>query len=834
MTGNPKASRGKLRFLLWFVVLGAVAGYAAWDSTVVIRHALKVTSAYGVTVNAPAIDPRSPTGYETGRRSLVLPASAADTAHWVMQTQEMFAKGEWRIRHVGYDNAPLGREVHWASPVHWWLAVTAWFDHVVSGRPIGISVERATLIAGPLSFAALLLGLVPLLIRRFSAAAAALAAIGAVTTYPFYIDFVPGHAGHHAAVNLCCMGTVLFMLLGSFRGSRAGATGQAGAGTPDQQEKRATRRWFIASAIATGTGLWISAATQTPVLIGVGLGLLAATWLARTVPARLVWMQDRRLLPIWGLVAGGTSVIAYLIEYFPSNFGLRLEVNHPLYALALVGAGEALAIGTRAICGGLRSLSRREITRGLAATALVAALPVMLVLTSPRTFVVADPFVWRLHTDYIAEFQGLIRFLVSSHFSWNVTGLCAPMLLLVPPLVLVLLRATPPEAKALIGLAVLPAVLTLLLGWSQVRWLGLAFAMSVPALAVFFRTLESPGQGKRPVVMAWSVACGLLLVPGAVSAVRRTIAAGDFTSEEIRLLAQRDVAHWLRQRAGNENVVVASAPDSSSKLIYQGGLSGLGTLYWENASGLKNAAALFAAPTAEAAQAIARRLGVTHVVFFSWDAFEFALVKLARGQPPESPLPTDSFIAKLLAEPMPPPWLQPLSFVLPEHTALEGQQIRIWEVTPDQTAPETAVHAANYYLEMGKPEVAERLAPVLAEFRDDLAASVMLAGVASSSGNSAAFSAAMGRVNAQLSQAGSLSLSDHVHLVVALAISQQLEPARDQLRSCVKKADERSLRHLTAGTLSDLLALCDAFHVDLPSPALKQLADNLVPPTRRK
>jgi hypothetical protein len=108
MTGNPKASRGKLRFLLWFVVLGAVAGYAAWDSTVVIRHALKVTSAYGVTVNAPAIDPSSPTGYEAGRRSLVLPASAADTAHWVMQTQEMFAKGEWRIRHVSYDNAPLG------------------------------------------------------------------------------------------------------------------------------------------------------------------------------------------------------------------------------------------------------------------------------------------------------------------------------------------------------------------------------------------------------------------------------------------------------------------------------------------------------------------------------------------------------------------------------------------------------------------------------------------------------------------------------------------------------------------------------------------------------
>jgi hypothetical protein len=335
-------------------------------------------------------------------------------------------------------------------------------------------------------------------------------------------------------------------------------------------------------------------------------------------------------------------------------------------------------------------------------------------------------------------------------------------------------------------------------------------------------------------VILWTAACGLLLVPGAVSAVQRTRAAADFTNEEIRLLAQRDVAHWLRQRAGREPVVVAGAPDSTSNLIYQGGLSGLGTLYWENAEGLKHAAALFAAPTAEAAHAIARRLGVTHVVFFSWDAFEFAMVKLARGRPPESPLPTDSFIARLLAERVPPPWLQAIPFTLPEHPALAGQQIRIWEVTADQTAPEAVAHAANYYLEMGKPEVAERLAPVLAGFGDDLPANVMLAGVASSRGDTAAFAAALGRVDALLSRAGSLSLGDRVHLVVVLAVGQQLDRAREQLQACLNQADEPTLRKLTPGTLSDLLALADVFHLDLADPALRRLAENLVPPSRRK
>jgi len=822
MTGIPDTPPGKLRLLPWLVVLGAVLGYVIWDSVVAGRHLLRVTASYGVTVDPPAEDPGSPTGYADGRRSLVLPASAADTAHWVMQTQDMFAHGEWRIRHVDYDNAPAGREVHWSSPVHWWLAITAWLDHLVSGRPIGISVERAAVIAGPVSFGILLLGLIPLLSRYFSPTAAMLTVIGAVTTYPFYIDFVPGHAGHHAAVNLCCMATVLFMLAGSFRAAREPAA------------RRAVRAWFVASGLTAATGLWISAATQTPVLIGVGLGLLAGTWFARGSRPQLAWIHDPVLLRCWGFAGCAMSVTAYLIEYFPSHFGFRLEVNHPLYALAFAGAGEALALGTRAIDGGIRVLTRREVNRGIAAAAAVAVLPVTLAITSPRTFVVADPFVWHLHTDYIAEFQGLIRYLISTHFSWTVVGLCAPMLLLLAPFTLVIRRGTPPGAKGLVVFALLPALVTLLLGWSQVRWLGLAYAVSVPALAIFFRIVESSGTARRGSAALWAGACGLLLLPGAVSAVQRTRAGGDFTNEEIRLLAQRDVAHWLRQREGRKPVVVASAPDSTSKLAYQGGLAGLGTLYWENVEGLKNAAALFETPSADAAHALVRRLGVTHIVFFSWDAFGLAMVKLARGLPPGSPIPTDSFMAGLLGATVPPVWLRAVPFSLPDHPAIKDQQIRIWEVVPEQTASASVAHAANYYLETGNTPVAARFGDALAGFRSDLVANVMLAGIASSQGDATGFSAAMGRVSTQLAQADNLALDDHVHLVVVLAVAQRVDLAREQLRSCVKKADEAGLRHLSAGTLSDLLSLCDALRVDLPDPALRHLAEGLVPPIRKK
>ena len=147
----------------WIVgaVLAAVAAFGLWDATVRGGHVLAVSANYGVAVDAPASAPGQPTGYADGRRSLLLPAGASDTAHWIMQTQAMIAAGDWRVRWVDYDNAPAGREVHWAAPFHWWLAGLAWLDHWVSGRPIGVSVERAAVYSGPVMFALLLLGLAP-------------------------------------------------------------------------------------------------------------------------------------------------------------------------------------------------------------------------------------------------------------------------------------------------------------------------------------------------------------------------------------------------------------------------------------------------------------------------------------------------------------------------------------------------------------------------------------------------------------------------------------------------------------------------------------------------
>lgn len=815
MPSRPLTLSLRLQSWVTGVVLALVAGFLCWDATVRSAHVLAVSDKYAVMVDNPASAPASPTGYADGRRSLVMPAGAADTAHWIMQTQTMIATGDWRIRQVDYDNAPDGREVHWAAPLHWWLAGLAWIDHAISGRPIGQSVERAVIYSGPLMLVLLFVGVVPLLYRRFAPLAAGLFALGVVAVYPFYLDFIPGYADHHGLVNSCG----LLMVLCFAAGSCTGPTEPA-------------RRWFIVSALAGGLGLWISAATLVPVLIGLGCGVLGAAWLARGTSFRPPWLADPGLVRLWGWTGAGFSLAAWLLEYFPHHLAMRLEVNHPLYAAAWLGAGEALRVAILVLRDGTRAVSHRDRWAGTAGAGLVLLLPLVIAFTSARTFLVADPFLWQLHAQYIAEFQGLIRILRRG-FNAGLAALWLPVLLLVPALWRVARSVTPASTRVQLALVLAPALLGWVMGWNQIRWLGLAFALTVPVIAVFCLVER---EAERP--RAWFFRCwaavGLVFAPGIVTTVQRTVMASEFTTEDIRSLAERDVAHWLRLRGGSDRVVVAASPSTTTKLLLHGSLTGVGTLYWENVTGLKHTAELFAAPTADAAEKIARRLDLTHIVFVSWGSFEATYVRLQRGLPESAPLPPEAFFARLMGSPVPPPWLRAVPFKLPKHPALEKDQVLVWEITRTQTPTTALAWAVNYYLELGRFDAAEKLAPALLEHEDDLGSMVMLAAIASRDRDREGFAAVFGRVLAQLAQAPALPLDGHIHLAVVLAVGQRPDLARVQLRSAMTKVDENSLRRLTLGTLSDLLALSDGLQVPLPTPALQQLAASLVPPDQRK
>jgi asparagine N-glycosylation enzyme membrane subunit Stt3 len=304
----------------WLAVLAGALIFLAADSARQLAAFRAVTALGEKGRSAPVPDPGSPTGYQDGRRSQIL--QSTDGYHWVMQTQLMIASGDWRVRRVTYDNAPDGREVHWCSPLHWWLAAVAWADHVVTGRSWLVAVEHAALYAGPVLLGLFLLAVVPWTARRFGAWPAALLAAGLVAVVPFSGEYGTGSFDHHGVAASCALLTVLFL----------------GAGwiSPPAPARRA----FIASGIAGAAGLWVNAASLIPVLAGIGAGALLAQQLGRGGQSATA---DPRRWRTWGLAGGIASLLFYLVEYFPGHLGWRLEVNHPLYALAWAGAGDLLA-----------------------------------------------------------------------------------------------------------------------------------------------------------------------------------------------------------------------------------------------------------------------------------------------------------------------------------------------------------------------------------------------------------------------------------------------------------------------------------------------------------
>ncbi len=800
----------RLEFSLCLLVLGAVLSFLIADSIKRSRHIAVVSESYGVTVNAPARDAGSPTGYSDDKRSLILPARSMDGYHWIMQTQAMIAYDGARIRHVEYDGAPAGREVHWASPYRWWLALLAWAGHD-RAEPHGIAVERAAFVAGPVLLGLALLVFTPWLALRFSPIAGALFAIGCVAVFPFYVDFVSGYVDHHGIANLCALASVLFFL-------------------NRQSSLASARRSVIASAIAGGLGLWISAATQIPVLIGLGLGAVAACWTERGEKSETLWTAHPATFRLWGIAGAAVSIAAYLVEYFPAHFAMRLEVNHPLHALTWLAGGEALNRLARIWSRPTGQPTRRDILAGIAALAIATVLPLTIVFSKEHTFLVSDSFLWRLHHDFIAEFQSLPRFLARSGYSWSTLGYCAPAMLLAPALWLGFSHKQPAATRASLHLAIVPAFLILLQAWSQIRWWSLAFAMLVPVLAAFFRALRTDAARSRHSSLLWALGCGALFIPGLIATSQETARASDWTDTDLQSLAERDVAHWLRQRSGREKIVVAASPTVTTSLAFHGGLTGVGTLYWENLSGLKTAADFYAAPSDEAARQIAAHTGLTHIVVVSWDGFEGVYTRLARDLASTASLPSDTFITSLLASPVPPAWLRPLHINLPASPAFAGQQIRIYEITPPQSALRSLINAAEYFLDASRPDSAARLIPALAAHSQDPAAQITLAYLAARLNDPAAFSRALAHLPANSAQTQSLPLDDQIRLVAILAAAGRFEPAGAVLETALRQTNGRDLRQLSPAKLLELITLSDASGLRWPDPALRATASALLSP----
>jgi len=812
----------------WIAALIVALTFIGLDSSSRIAHLEMLRHVPGTLVSAPAVDLRSPTGYESGLREAVLPLQAIDGYHWIMQTQQMFATGDLRIRHVDYDNSPDGREVHWASPFRWWIGLLAWIEHQITGHPIGLCVESAGLYANPALLALFLIVLVPLAARRIGSVPAAWLAVSIIGAIPLADYFQTGNPDHHGLAAACALVTVLGI---AFAGGGITSSGESYATASAPPLERA-RRWFRISGVAGGCGLWISSASQAPVLVALGIGSLWAAfgYIAKTDETR---MHAPDLWRTWGRWGAATSVIAYLIEYLPSHFGWRLEVNHPLYALAWWGGAELLRLAWQS------PSFKNLLTAGLqrpafwAALGAVALLPAVVVFGGSRVFRISDHFLWALHHEYIGEFQNVWSFFSTGGRGPMFAGTLFPWLLVIPVAIAWRKKHITGAARAALTIVAVPLAIYALMATEQVRWIG--FALMLLGLLVVVYRWSTPAAGNAAnhrwlsrAFLAWAL---LSVSPTVYRAWLIHSLPPGASRTEVTELATREVAWWLARRTGSQTPVVASSPGLSTKLAYHGGARALGTLYWENLDGLEASAAFFGAHSEEEAHRIARATGLTHLVLVSWSDFAEAYVKLIRGLKKTDPAPDDAFVLNLLRDKLPPPWLRPVACVLPANPGLDEATAFVYEVVPPQTREESLVSLVHFLIDSGNLAEAAKFLPALDQYPTDLPAQICRARLQLQLEQKPAFVATMRAMLGQRVSTLSLSLENRIHFALLLAVVGADREAAAEFSQCwsVAADDENQLRHLSAAAIQYLLQQSARLGITVPAHQ-QTLARSLLPP----
>ena len=674
------------------VALGAAA-YAKWS-------AIDKISAVSFTEVAPHSVKLPPGARE---EHLVLPNSSVDARWWVVHTKKMLRDGTWRVRGTALDNAPDGREVHWSSFLMWVLALLAWVRSCGTGQSVEWFVADAAVAAGPLLMVLFFTVLWWTARRAFGWLPATFYLLVLLTTQGVVRTFELGEADHHGIVLAFASACALCLVAG-------------GAGFARRTDATAPR-WFIASGLTGAAALWVSASTALPILAGLGTGGLLAGWFFGRSKAPTPLRPDLWL--VWGVAGCLGSLAFYFLEYFPRHMGWRLEVNHPLYAFAWLGGSWLLCRILEGRRDGKFPFRKSGDWVKAVLCVVVAAAPIAAItMAGDRVFWVSDTFLLALHKEYISEFQsiaGILRWKGQEQnalvwiilYFWIWVIFAGAMALWFSQ------KGDGHFRRAL--LLLLPATMIMqMLSFWQVRWSSAAFALwalwgLILVAALLRLDSERVWRGVALSVVAVVPWIALLLgpLPAAAFATKaeRTCLDTPLGEDVGGNLLIRDVTHRLVQASPGQVPTVLTGPNTSTEMVYHGGVRVLGTLYWENMPGLKKAAEIFAATTEEETKRLLAEAGVTHIVVPSWSNFGEAYAKLlakARGQDLAGP----SYLDNVLKTEEFPVWLRPFAYPIPTATGIDVQSVRVVAFIPTQNTFEGHFYRGIYHFESGQQEKA--------------------------------------------------------------------------------------------------------------------------------
>ncbi|MES1168808.1 MAG: hypothetical protein ABUL61_06525, partial [Oleiharenicola lentus] len=77
-------------------------GFLLWTDARWIQRVQHVSE---VDTEDRVVDVTSPTGHAGAKRWYIVPEHNTHSFQWILETQQMFARGEWQVRRVDNENA---------------------------------------------------------------------------------------------------------------------------------------------------------------------------------------------------------------------------------------------------------------------------------------------------------------------------------------------------------------------------------------------------------------------------------------------------------------------------------------------------------------------------------------------------------------------------------------------------------------------------------------------------------------------------------------------------------------------------------------------------------
>lgn len=638
------------------------------------------------------------------------PAFAADAQVWVRHALALQEQKTLRLRYTTIDNAPDGREVHWNSAWAWTIAGAGWMHHLFTGLPLPEATERATLWLPATVLLFLIMVLSAWATRQAGLIAGMIVAFAMACHDRIYEGFFPSYVDHHGLLTVAVFGMVLGAVLmgGGWWQERKNSSFSLLPATLGFARQSA-----MFSALSGACGLWVSAASTIPPIAIVGLSGLVAVFIAGRSAQASGARFDGSIWRLWGRFGGAASFFFYVLEYFPFHLSFRLEPNHPFHALAWFGGGELIALlGEHWLSpGGQRRASWRAYVLPLVA---VSFAPVTILLGGARVLSFTDTFMTRLHNDFIQEFLPMwmtIRSFNAKMIFQIVVVDSAPLLAAIATL-----TYRRRETPIILWFATAIAGLLTLMAWGQSRWLLNASGAQICLLIVLIGCWTKAPQ----IRLRWAlglVLTGLLFLPTGLMRVIGThteLKAKSVAPRDAFSVLNRDIAAAVRASQPEGDILMLASPNASTGIGYYGRFKTLGTLYWENHTGLKAAAAIFAAKTEDEAARLIKAHKLTHIVILSEQNFIIEYYRLLNPSATPEQI-RQCFGYKLFFDRVVPQWLQMVPYTIPTDLQALGARVMIFKVNFTQSLPEAIYAAAQTQIAEGELDAADGTLNILLE-----------------------------------------------------------------------------------------------------------------------